>query len=346
MLRRAVHAAASTPIGDWIVSGLERLDLGHSHVLPILTYHRILDPPTQALHGLCVPPAAFELQVDALSRRHDLISMADVVDARHGRLRLPRRALLLTFDDAYTDFETSAWPLLKQRSVPATLFVPTGYPDRPDRWFWWDRLSDLLAEPVARTIATPLGDLQLHSWKLRRKAFDRLRDHFRRIGVEASMTVVDDIARQLGAKPARNDTLGWERLRRLAADGVTVAPHSRSHAFMPAISDSELRDELMTSRHDLERELGTSPPVFAYPAGGHNDRVVAATDAAGYDVALTTVRGVNDLRRRDWLRLRRINVGGRTPVALLRAQVGSWMILGTSQGPPRGPVRRVNRANR
>jgi hypothetical protein len=38
-------------------------------------------------------------------------------------------------------------------------------------------------------------------------------------------------------------------------------------------------------------------------------------------LAVTTVRGGNDLRRADPLRLRRINVGGRTSTALLRAQL-------------------------
>ena len=35
--------------------------------------------------------------------------------------------MLLTFDDAYRDFATNAWPTLKRYGLPATLFVPTAY---------------------------------------------------------------------------------------------------------------------------------------------------------------------------------------------------------------------------
>jgi hypothetical protein len=41
------------------------------------------------------------------------------------------------------------------------------------------------------------------------------------------------------------------------------------------------------------------------------------------DLAMTTVRGGNDLRRVDRHRLRRINVGGRASTPLVRAQL-AW----------------------
>jgi peptidoglycan/xylan/chitin deacetylase (PgdA/CDA1 family) len=41
----------------------------------------------------------------------------------------------------------------------------------------------------------------------------------------------------------------------------------------------------------------------------------------GFDLAFTTLRGVNDMRTADPLRLRRINVGLRTSGAVLRTQL-------------------------
>jgi hypothetical protein len=48
---------------------------------------------------------------------------------------------------------------------------------------------------------------------------------------------------------------------------------------------------------------------------------VRAVAAAGFGVAFTTARGVNDLRTASWLLLRRVNVSVRTPISLVRAQV-------------------------
>jgi hypothetical protein len=55
---------------------------------------------------------------------------------------------------------------------------------------------------------------------------------------------------------------------------------------------------------------------------------VDATEAAGYEVAFTTRRGVNDLRRAAWLSMKRVNVGHGTDATMIRGQIGSWMSLG------------------
>jgi hypothetical protein len=63
----------------------------------------------------------------------------------------------------------------------------------------------------------------------------------------------------------------------------------------------------------------------------HDDRVVRATERAGYEVAFTTMRGINDVRRQSWLRMLRINIGSTTPATLIRAQLGSWMAWRTAR---------------
>jgi peptidoglycan/xylan/chitin deacetylase (PgdA/CDA1 family) len=118
--------------------------------------------------------------------------------------------------------------------------------------------------------------------------------------------------------------LGWDRLRALAADGVALAPHSRTHPLLTRVGPDRLADEVAGSLADLEGQLGSVPPAFAYPSGANDDAVVAALADAGIRLAFTTARGnesVDGGTAPDWLRLRRVNVGGRTTPALLRAQL-------------------------
>jgi peptidoglycan/xylan/chitin deacetylase (PgdA/CDA1 family) len=75
------------------------------------------------------------------------------------------------------------------------------------------------------------------------------------------------------------------------------------------------------SLRDLRRELGAVLPVLAYPGGAFDDGVLRILADEGYVLAFTTVRGVNDLNRAHPLKLRRIHVGRRTSLALLRAQL-------------------------
>lgn len=45
-----------------------------------------------------------------------------------------RDAISLTFDDAYVNFETEAWPRLRAYGLPAMLFVPTAFVGRSNDW--------------------------------------------------------------------------------------------------------------------------------------------------------------------------------------------------------------------
>jgi peptidoglycan/xylan/chitin deacetylase (PgdA/CDA1 family) len=329
MLRQTVRSLASSPPAAWLLTVLERLDRGRHDGLAVLMYHRIAEPPPSAVStSLYVTPSALADHMDALSRRYTMVGLDDVLLARHGRRPLPRRALLLTFDDAYLDFEANAWPVLRERSLPAVLFVPTGYPDQPQRWFWWDRLGEVLSGPMpAPTIFTSAGELAVSTFQDRQRAYRLLRERAKRLELAAATRMVEELATTLDAPPARNDVLGWASLRRLADEGLAVAPHSRSHALLPTLTDDQLDEELHGSRTDLERELGGSNTTFAYPSGAYDQRVVRAVERAGYEVALTTRRGVNALRNGKWLELLRVNVGHEANSTLLRAQVGSWMTV-------------------
>jgi peptidoglycan/xylan/chitin deacetylase (PgdA/CDA1 family) len=76
--------------------------------------------------------------------------------------------------------------------------------------------------------------------------------------------------------------LSWEQLRGLSAAGWEVGSHSRSHPRLTRLEDDELERELRESREDCERELGRPCTSIAYPFGDVDERVVQATEHAGY----------------------------------------------------------------
>jgi peptidoglycan/xylan/chitin deacetylase (PgdA/CDA1 family) len=102
-------------------------------MLRVLMFHRIADPGDRSLLNpglVSATPVVFERIMDWLARRYSVVSLAEAVDGVAGRRALPRRAVLLTFDDAYRDFAGTAWPILMRYGLPATLFVPTASVDR------------------------------------------------------------------------------------------------------------------------------------------------------------------------------------------------------------------------
>jgi glycosyltransferase involved in cell wall biosynthesis/peptidoglycan/xylan/chitin deacetylase (PgdA/CDA1 family) len=298
-----------------------------SSKLSVLTYHRIGDPQAGPPGIVSATPAGFARQMAWVARSGRAVTLDDVLAAHDGRAPLKRGAVLVTFDDAYEDFAEHAWPVLRRRGIRPVLFVPTGFPDAPEASFWWDRLHAAVVGAAA-ALDTPIGRLEVTDADARRDAYRALRAHVKTLPHGAAMAFVDEVVASAGAPagpPAR--VLGWDALRALAAEGVDLAPHTRTHPRLDRVSGHALAEEIAGSLEDLRREVGTVAPVFAYPSGGVSDAAERAVAGAGLRLAFTTERGTNDLRTAPPLRLARINVGRRTNVALLAAQ----LLL-----PPRG----------
>jgi peptidoglycan/xylan/chitin deacetylase (PgdA/CDA1 family) len=325
--RSLAHRCAASPPFGAAVRLADRVLPARAGLLTVLTYHRVDEPdrhPERAPGLLSATPEGFDAQLDVVAGSCTAVSLDDVLAAREGRAGLPPRAVLLTFDDAYDDFAEVAWPLLRHHGLPATLFVPTAFPDAPGQAFWWDRLHDAVARTPAPALDSPVGRLSLGSPVERDAAAHALRTFVKSRPHEEAMGHVDALLDDLEAPERPSPVLGWDRLRALAAEGLALAPHSRTHPLLTRVGPDRLAEEVAGSRADLERELGSAPPAFAYPSGANDDVVVAALAAAGYRVAFTTARGNESMKAGaapDWLRLRRVNVGGRTTPALLQAQL-------------------------
>jgi peptidoglycan/xylan/chitin deacetylase (PgdA/CDA1 family) len=328
-LRRALVAATRGPLVAAAVAGFDRVAPRRRGVLSILTYHRIDDPaarPELMASLVSATQAAFADQMAMVGRDFDPVSLADVLEALDRPERLPRRAVLLTFDDGYRDFMTNAWPVLRAASLPATLFVTTGFAAEPARRFWWDHLwSAVRATDRSGPLVTPLGALPVGPANAG-ATVGKLRTWLKELEHDAAMAQVDAIVGELGepAPSGEPAVLSWDELRTLAAQGVTLAPHTRTHPLLDRVPIERAVEEIAGSHADLEREIGRiapTPRVLAYPSGAHGGGAEDAARRAGMALALTTDRGGNDLRRADRWRLRRINVGARASTALVRAQL-------------------------
>ncbi|HWR36964.1 MAG TPA: polysaccharide deacetylase family protein [Clostridia bacterium] len=292
-------------------------------MLRVLTYHRIVDSNSLSIvTNVSAPPAAFREQVRYLAENYNVVSMDDVLNAAQTGVELPDRAVLLTFDDAYRDFGEVAWPILKTYGLPVTLFVPTAYPGDSSRVFWWDRIK-------ASIMLTPKTETQVAGREFRfRSQLERYRAYITILHCiedmpnEEAMQVVAQLSQSLGEFHARAPlVLSWPELRRLANEGVTLGAHTRTHPIMTRISAERTREEAAGSLKDLQREIGRVTPVFAYPAGRHDDHAVRILREEGFVLGFTTMDGHNDLASADPLRLRRTNITPRTSMPIFRLRL-------------------------
>jgi peptidoglycan/xylan/chitin deacetylase (PgdA/CDA1 family) len=101
--------------------------------VPILLYHHLGEAtPSDPHASLWVSPARFAAQLRALhAAGFRAVTLARVWRAWHGGPALPRRPVVITFDDGYADQDTVARPLLTARRWPAVLNLQLNRLDVP-----------------------------------------------------------------------------------------------------------------------------------------------------------------------------------------------------------------------
>jgi peptidoglycan/xylan/chitin deacetylase (PgdA/CDA1 family) len=295
-------------------------------MLRVLTYHRVAnlqDSPMLHPQIISATPENFSRQMQFLAKNYQVVSLTQAFDSIERKAPLPPRAVLITFDDAYYDFATIAWPILKSLKLTATLFVPTAYPDQPERAFWWDRLYRAFMQTSRKQLkGTPLGDLSLADAPARQHSLRRVQNYIKTIPHSQAMAFVDEICAKLDSQTlAQKSVLSWNELRQLAKEGVALCAHTQTHPIMTQLPREEVRREVAGSQRDLQREIGEALPIFCYPSGGHDDTVVDILKEEGFTMAFTTLKGQNDLRTVDPLRLRRTNMTRRTSLPIFRLRL-------------------------
>lgn len=94
----------------------------------ILIYHRIGGDSGDEMD---TPSGQFAEQLDALAG-HDVLALDDALDRLERGDERP--SIVLTFDDGFADVYANAWPLLRERDMPFTVYVAGGLIGGRMRW--------------------------------------------------------------------------------------------------------------------------------------------------------------------------------------------------------------------
>lgn len=101
---------------------------GSARGATLLIYHRLGGGTRDELD---LPAEIFARQLDLLAG-HDVVSLDSALD----RLDAgdDRHSVVLTFDDGFSDVYDVAWPLLRDRRLPFTVYLASAYVDGVMRW--------------------------------------------------------------------------------------------------------------------------------------------------------------------------------------------------------------------
>ena len=94
-------------------------------IVPVIQYHKIDDPgPAYLVKGGFTPPARFARQMSFLKRRGFIFyTAAELIEHFQQHGKFPPNGIALTFDDGWKDNYKNAFPVLRQLSIKATIFL-------------------------------------------------------------------------------------------------------------------------------------------------------------------------------------------------------------------------------
>jgi peptidoglycan/xylan/chitin deacetylase (PgdA/CDA1 family) len=268
----------------------------------VLCYHAISPGPRAAGGGVeGAGSEGFERQLEALVRVGNVVGLGDALVALDAGMRLPPRAVAITFDDGYRDNLEVAAPALHRLGLPATFFLAPGFLSRTTVP-WWEALAiSVMGSPKA-SVAYAGRTCPLGSDDERRAAYRWISADLKRRSRLPREELVADLVRELCAGAdtrASSWFLDWAEARELAALGFEIGSHTLTHPILARESPTVQAHELHESRLLLERELSTRVPVVAYPNGmvtDYDDDTRHAAERAGYRAAVTCRFGWNDAR--------------------------------------------------
>lgn len=93
------------------------------------------------------------------------------------------------------------------------------------------------------------------------------------------------------------------------AAGNEVGSHTLTHPNLTHLDEAELQRELVASKSALECLVGAPVRYFCYPYGEESPQVRRAVDAAGYEAAVSTRRGLAHVAD-DRFALPRVSING------------------------------------
>lgn len=291
-------------------------------VLTVLNYHRIDDVSRSDfdtfIPNVTATRAEFSRQMDYVKRNYNVITCEYLNAFRRGESVLPPFPMLITFDDGYYDNYSNAYPILKERNLPAIIFLATDYIEK-DIPFYWDFVAYCFSH--TQKTSAELPELGLVSWtepNVRKavvkhwiNSIKRLTDHDKKKAVERLATILDV---KVPSQAFSGLHATWDQVREMNRNGIEMGAHTATHPILTRVSLSQVEDELCRSKKKIEDELGKPVISFAYPNGGPNDfspDVVTLVKKTGFELAFTLINGTTryaDIKRNP-LTIRRIYLG-------------------------------------
>ena len=274
--------------------------LRNADSLTVVMFHRTLSPDdprwTTCDPDYTLATGWLEQSLAFFRRHYNVVSLEQVLASRRTGATLPKRALLITFDDGWADNADYALPALERAGLPALMFVVADAVGTRQPFFQerliaaWRRgavkVSDLSAAlPVGEAAAISDGNESMAALRDMIARLEALDADTRTQVLAPFMAKLDDGHRHM---------VTVDELQRLQAGGVALGLHGKTHTPMKLAPD--LDAELSGARASLAQQLGqahANAESMSFPHGSFDAGIAQRAREAGYELVFTSVPVLN-----------------------------------------------------
>jgi biofilm PGA synthesis lipoprotein PgaB len=229
----------------------------HADQVMILCYHDI--PKEVVLDEYGVDQASFVRQLEYL-KTHDyhFVSLNDVIKANRHEKELPKKAVLLTFDDEYLSFYEFVYPVLQLYGVPAILSVETKWVDHP---------------PVDMNVP-------LMNW-----------EQIKEVAASNLVTIADhthNLHEGVIYNPQGN--VSWAAVSRNYDSQKRLYESDEEYL-------KRVKEDIVTSKKIIFEKTGVEPHAVSWPYGAYNMILTDVIKQSGFDAAFTLDDKVADVSK-------------------------------------------------
>lgn len=280
--------------------------------LTVLLFHRVLPVSDerwpQADMDWTVSDEFFKDCLRFFKKHYNVVSQKDVEAFHEQGIALPEKALLITFDDGWSDNLQYALPILKEFNIRPLLFVTTGAIGT-QILSWQETLYSawrihMLTDDVVQQLADLL-DIEANmpeSENAIRQLVNQLQNESDEIKLKAA-----EISAQLLSDIPDHQMLTQDELNQLYKGGFDMGTHGVRHE--PYTQSKNPKQEMEDSRQQLSELLSNEKPVtMSFPHGRVTEELIKDASQAGYKMIYTGRTVLNKPVRKDYSVLGRFNI--------------------------------------
>ncbi len=281
----------------------------------VVMYHYVRDAEKTQYPGIKgISVKAFAEQVSYLQHHYGIISLDQYLGFLKGEEDVPRNAAILSFDDGLKDHYSHAFPILRERGLPAS-FYPLTAP-LTEGWVQpVQKVHFLLAKMATEQVADEFNFILRRDYPEQYRQYEvtdrtmpanpkrwgpplerNLKYIVGQLDPKTKSAIVDEIFGRVFEDEramCREIYLGWQEMREMIEGGMTFGGHTHSHPMLSRLSLSQQREELRKSKDILETHLGIGITHLSYPYGDFDETSIGILKELGYESAVAIQAEVN-----------------------------------------------------